>query len=178
MGSRGCAPWEHIVVWGSMKKGESGQVYAGEKPLYEVSFLISASVPEDSVASEVATINSLLAEAEGEILFAEAPKMRALSYPMLKTHLGKREKFDSAYFGSLIVALEGEKVKVLPKQLESMPSVLRALVVAVPPEALWYAEKRVAAKAEREAKHAALKEEANTLSQAELDKTIEQLVIE
>ncbi|HYF10044.1 MAG TPA: hypothetical protein VD967_00335, partial [Candidatus Paceibacterota bacterium] len=101
-----------------------------------------------------------------------------LAYSMIKAHVGKREKFDSAYFGSFIAALEKEGAAALTKSIESLPSVVRALVVAVPKEALFYAEKRIAAKAERDAKHAAQKEEAAAASAAELDKTIDQLVIE
>lgn len=160
-----------------MQKTEAGQVYTGA-PLYEVAFLISPTVAEENVAAETAAITAFVEKAGGEILFAEAPKLRPLAYSMIKAHVGKREKFDSAYFGSFIAALEKEGAAALTKSIESLPSVVRALVVAVPKEALFYAEKRIAAKAERDAKHAAQKEEAAAASQAELDKTIDQLVIE
>lgn len=160
-----------------MQKTEAGQVYNGA-PLYEVSFLISPNLPEENVPAETAAISAFVEKAGGEILFSEAPKMRPLAYSMIKAHVGKREKFDSAYFGSFIAGLEKEAAAGLTKSIESLPSVVRALVVAVPKEALATAEKRVAAKAERDAKHAAQKEEAAATSAAELDKTIDQLVIE
>ena len=161
-----------------MQKSEPGQVYNGEKPLYEVSFLISPNTSEENVVTEVAGIVALVEQSGGEILFSEAPKMRALAYSMIKSHVGKREKFDSAYFGSFIAGVEPEAATALMKSIEMLPSVVRALAVSVPKEALFYAEKRIAAKAERDAKHAAQKEEAVAVSQAELDKTIDQLVIE
>jgi ribosomal protein S6 len=160
-----------------MQKTEPGQVYNGA-PLYEVAFLISPNIAEENVASEVAVITGLIEKAGGEILFTEAPKLRPLAYSMIKAHVGKREKFDSAYFGSFIIALEKEGATALMKGIEALSSVVRVLGVAVPKEALFYAEKRIAAKAEREAKHAAEKQEAAAASQAELDKTIDQLVIE
>ena len=172
-----CLKGTFIVVCADMQKSESGQVYEGA-PLYEVSFLISPNVAEENVASEVAAITSLIEKANGEILFSEAPKMRPLAYSMIKAHVGKREKFDSAYFASFIAGLEKEAAASLGKNIDMLPSVVRSLVVAVPKEALFYAEKRIALKAERDAKHAAQKEESAALSQAELDKTIDQLVIE
>ncbi|MCE9643890.1 30S ribosomal protein S6 [Candidatus Parcubacteria bacterium] len=160
-----------------MQKTDAGQVYSGA-PLYEVSFLISPNLPEENVAAEVAAITGFVEKVGGEILFSEAPKMRPLAYSMIKSHVGKREKFDSAYFGSFIAGVEKEGAATLVKSIESLPAVVRALVVSVPKEALFYAEKRIAAKAERDAKHAAQKEEASAASAAELDKTIDQLVIE
>lgn len=99
-------------------------------PVYEISYLVSPSIPEEKLEGEVVALNKFLKESGAEVIAEEAPHMENLAYTMRKkTVSGAYEKCDEAYFGWVKFAIAPDKVDPLKKQFEKQASILRVLLV-------------------------------------------------
>ena len=151
--------------------------------LYELAFNLVPSIPEADVAKEVASIRSMLEKAGGAIKLSEGPKLIPLTYSMEKRMAGKKDSYDTAHFGSFAFEITAEAVPALHTAIAGLPTVLRYLLVNIPREALNPRERPVVVSTgySHDPKKGAEKPEGVTaapLSEAELDKTIEGLVVE
>jgi ribosomal protein S6 len=98
--------------------------------IYEVSYLISANIPEEQVGGEAESIKKLIVDAGASIVAEEAPTKEDLAYTMrVKKTSGAYENNDKAYFGWVKFELASNKVEALKKKIESLPTVLRMLLI-------------------------------------------------
>ncbi len=146
-----------------------------EKKLYELSFLLTPSLGEVEVAEALFDLTSHIEKRGGVIRGTTAPLMRELAYPMAKVTVGHREEHTSAYFGWIFFEAEPAMIATLSQEINMKASVIRPLLVETVEEAISLSEKAARRQEERDAP--APKEE-KVLSEVELDKTIENLVIE
>lgn len=146
--------------------------------LYEVGYLIVSSIPEEAVAGEVSKIKEAIEKNGGAIKSDEYPKLRTLAYEMRKAVGGHNyKKYNTAYFGWIRFEMEGISLDSVKKAIDSNDHVLRHLIVHVSKDAevilptLAESSSKVSPKKE-------VKTDAKPVSEAELDKTIQELVIE
>lgn len=153
---------------------------AEEKELsrvYEVAYLVAPNVPEDKVAEEVTSIKSLLETNGAFVLSDEFPRFRQLAYTLAKSLGGKNAKFSNAYFGWVKFEAGAAKLQDIKEGLSREANLVRFLVVKVDRESRR--PMRAPVWRGREVKHEAPKtEKAPAVSEAELDKTIEELLVE
>src|ERR1700757_3184795 len=71
-----------------------------ESKVYEVSYLLVPSVPQEKVVDEAAQLEAILAKGQATILSKEAPSLISLAYEMSKsTGSGTHDRYTEGYFG-------------------------------------------------------------------------------
>ncbi len=156
---------------------------AGKPKLYELAFNLIPSIPEADVAKEVSTIRMMLEKAGASIKLSEDPKLIPLTYAMEKRVAGKKDFYNTAYFGSFIFEVASEAIPGLHSAVVALPVTLRFLLIDISREALVQRERPVVVSTgySHDPKKGAKKPEGASvapISEAELDKTIEGLVVE
>jgi ribosomal protein S6 len=144
--------------------------------VYELGFLILPTIPEEHLGAEVQTIKSLIEKHEGAFITEDFPKLRSLAYTMKKTKAGENQKFDKAYFGWIKFEVNAGAVPVITETLEKNESLLRFMLIGTVRENTLYTQKAVF----RPTTDAGEKPEGEgeKMSEEEIDKTIENLVVE
>jgi ribosomal protein S6 len=151
---------------------------AGDEPaVYELGYHIISSVSEEALPKEVASVTSALKELGGSFIGEGFPTRMKLAYSISKKIDGSRRDFDSAYFGWLTFELEPAKIGAFKSALETLPSMLRFLIIRTTREELAAA---AAPQIERAAPMAGeikrlVEDESNagTLSEKDLDVALE-----
>ena len=154
--------------------------------IYEVSFLIAPSLPEEKVLETVAQIKDIFEKNGGAVVSDEFPKMRPLAYTVEKKFGGRIYKYDTAYFGSIKFESEATVLPLLKEFLEKSETIVRFLLVKTVRENTMASSKFIHAihtDETKEPKHEMKREAvaepaAPKMTTEELDKTIEELVVE
>ena len=153
-----------------------------ENRIYELGFHIVSSIPEEKLATELTAIKDVL-ETNGAVFVAEEfPKLKHLTYTMTKVVGPNHLKFDSAYFGWVKFEMNPESVAVAKKIFEHSEKILRFLIVKTVRESTLAVIRPPVFRSEPKPipgldtkKDAPVK---SPISEAELDKTIDALVVE
>lgn len=150
-----------------------------EPSLYEVGFHILPSVEEGGAQAEMAKIKAILESYGATIKASEGPSLKKLTYEMVKVTEGKNLGFDSAFFGSIVFETTAPVISEIKTDIEKIPTMLRFILIATMPEALVPREHKVSGKIDAE-KYRPEKPAipAAQISEVELDKKIEEMVIE
>lgn len=156
------------------------EVEGKDVKVYELGYHLLPTLAEGEVSREVAALKALVEKRGGVFITEEAPKMMDLSYTMTKAQSGTIMKFNSAYFGWMKFEMAPAHAAELKGEVESYPQILRYLLITTVRESTM-APRRVMAGVREVTPTATLrkmvKEEAQVpVSEAELDKTIEELV--
>lgn len=163
------------------EKAEAAEA-PNERAMYELAFHLTSKLNEEEVAKETETIATTVRAHGGEIAMTELPTLRPLTYPVSKVIKGKREAVEQAYFGWMQVRIEGEKLPALMATLGGMLPVMRVMSMVLPKEALLprSAALKVIRTPERELQRVEkpAAPAAPLMTEEELDKTIESLVVE
>ena len=101
---------------------------AGEAAIYEVGYHILSTVSEDSLENEAKTITDALTKLGAEVVGERSPASVDLAYPINKKIDGKREEFDSAYFGWVAFSLGSSDIEKVKEALDTNANVLRFLI--------------------------------------------------
>ena len=149
--------------------------------IFEVGYLLSPAVAEEQVAAEVQAIKSLIEKYDGAVITEDFPRLRPLAYAMTKESGGKKQKFDKAYFGWIKFESPVLAVNLIKENLSKNDKLVRFMVVETVRENTLAAQKvfktgTEIGKAPKE-EGAAKAPEAPAISQEELDKTIDNLVV-
>lgn len=146
--------------------------------VYEVGFHLLPIIDESSVPTEALKIRSIIEENEGIIISEEASKMVALAYDISKAVDTKRQKFNKAYFGSIKFEMDPSKILSVKNKVETLPNVLRSLIIKTVREDTMHVHKIPMFKKEnpKEEKGEEIAEKPKA-SEAELDKSIDELII-
>ncbi len=149
------------------------------KQLYELAYLISSHVPEDKISEVVARIKGVFEKRGMFVVFEEFPRFRQLAYMLVKPLGGKNEKYANAYFGFMRFEAVAADVVELTAIFKKDLDIVRFLVVKSGPErksvvrpTTWRRDtiKRDSPKVEAP--------KAQSMTDAEMDKTIEELLVE
>ena len=123
-----------------------------ESNIYELSYLILPSIPEDKVGEIVLAIKGVVVKAGGTEIDGEAPFKQDLAYQMSKTVGSSKYVVNDAYLGWLKFELEVAKIDEVKSAVEKMPEVLRSLVIKATRETIFtFAKAREALLAVEEA---------------------------
>ena len=148
---------------------------------YELGYHLSSFLSPEEMASAAHKIQELIGKLGGTISAEEPPKLHTLAYTIEYVHEGKKEKIDTAYFGFMRFSALPEKIPTLETDLRLLPRLARFLLVDLPPAALsiprrYGSEGNGQPKGDKgpEAKESP---SLATISSAELDKTIDELVV-
>ena len=153
------------------------------KQVYEIGFHILPTVAEEKLGDEVAVIRGAIEKAGGTIISEEFPKMRDLTYTMKKYIDTKKTSFAKAYFGWIKFELDVEAVAGIKTVADTHPNVLRHIIIKTVRENTLFVKPQAdkeegEEEAPKKEKVAPKKEEITKADEAEIDKSIEELVIE
>lgn len=163
---------------------EIDNIEQAENRVYELGFHIVSSIPEEKVPAEVAIIKDVLTTNGAVILSEDFPKLKNLAYTMTKVVGAKHLKFNTAYFGWVKFEINPEAIDVVKKAVEKSDAIVRFLIVKTVKESTMSAIKPPMFRSDAPAKPVAggeipkNKEIKSPVSEAELDKTIAELVVE
>jgi len=163
-----------------MEKEEQGAKNEGEAAIYELGYLLVPTIPEEKVGEEVSKIKDTV-EQEGFIISGESAELKSLAYTMSKELGGKKNTFTSGYFGSLIFQTEQGSIDDIKAALDKNERLLRILIIGRTKESLVPSARKpvglrtkTAGEPERSPKTPAER----AAQEKEIDKTIEELVVE
>lgn len=165
-----------------VEAGTTEDVDMDEKTVYEIGFHLLPSLSEDELTKEFADIKSLIESHKGAIISEGTPKAMQLAYTMVKKQEGKNAKFDTSFFGWVKFETTPDQVVLLKEEIDLMKMMLRFIVVKTTREDLTVQQKPIRRSEEPQPiiKKPEVKEkkmESTPISEAELDKTIEDLVV-
>ncbi len=158
-----------------------------ETRVYELGYHLVPSFTEEELPAEVAAVRARI-EAHGGIFIAdEFPRSTALTYTIFRSSGGKRERFSSSYFGWFKFEMDPGEAAKLKEELRTERRIIRFIVVktvrenTIVPKRLLTTEKEendALRKKEISAPREAEKSTGSPVSDEELDKTIEGLVVQ
>ena len=163
-----------------MNEEEKDIVSTDHEPrVYELSFLLVPTLDGASVSEETVVFRDLIIEKQGIIIAEGEAKERPLAYTMTKMIDNKKEKFDRAHFGWIKFETTPHMALEIKNALDIRKNILRFLIVKPTREEAVLErsiapKKRLSPKTEAKNKK---EEMSKPISQAELDKTIDALVI-
>ncbi len=155
---------------------------AAENRIYELGFHIVSSIPEEKLPAEVTAIKDVLGENGVAIIAEDFPKLKHLSYTMTKIIGPKHLRFDTAYFGWVKFEMNPEAIGKVKTALERNDNLLRFIIIKTVRESTLAVVKPPVYRSEPKPILGIDKKKAapvkSSISEAELDKTIEELMVE
>lgn len=105
-------------------------IHDDRQTVYEVGYLIVASIPDEKVPEEADKVRKIINDAGASIIAEEVPHHQQLAYTIRrKTVSGSYDKYDQAYFGWIKFELGSSKIEAVKKSVEVLPSILRMLLI-------------------------------------------------
>jgi ribosomal protein S6 len=120
-----------------------------ESRIYEISYILVPTIPEEAVPNETDRLRSLITKA-GEMISEEAPYLRELAYEMMKVINNENKRFTEGYFGWFKFESAPDNLETLKKAFESDQKIIRSLAVETVRENTLYTKRP--AKKEQEVK--------------------------
>jgi len=164
---------------------QESEEIADEPTVYELGYHLLPIIAEENLQSEVATIKSIVEKNNGTLITEEAPKLVQLAYTIFRGEGGKNKKFDSAYFGWMKFEMEPGNLQTTKEALDEYKQLLRYLLIktvresTLAPKKLIFEKPKITLPPPVKLKPVVKKEEPKqTISDEELDRTIEELVAE
>ncbi|MDE2188591.1 MAG: 30S ribosomal protein S6 [Patescibacteria group bacterium] len=103
----------------------------GDSNVYEISYILVSSIPQEKVAAEVKVLGDILTKNSAVIIADEAPELIHLSYEMKKsTGSGSYDHYSTGYFGWIKFSASAESVQNIERFFKAVPSVLRMLLIS------------------------------------------------
>ena len=132
---------------------------------------------------EVEALKAIVLQDGGSLVSEGEPKLINLAYSMTKSVADTKKKFNTAYFGWLKFETKSELMPSIKKAVDANPNVLRYLLIKTVRENTLYTPKlntRALAKEEAPAKvkKSVKTDEKKATSVEDIDKSIDELVIE
>lgn len=167
-----------------MEKKDENKKERGEGRLHahEVGYHIVPAVSIENLSNEVENIKNFLTKEGVVIISEEFPKMRELAYSISKNVGGIKRNFDTAYFGWIKFDARETPIAKIKKFFDENENILRFLLINTVRENTIFSanltdnEKKEEIKTSK--KEEDKKEVKSPISQEELDKTIDKLIVE
>lgn len=154
-----------------------------ESQVYELGYHIVSSVGEENLAAETSNIKELIEKAGGIFVSEDYPKSVKLAYEISKSMEGKNQKFDNAYFGWIKFEIKKEDVMKIKEGLDGNANILRFIIIktvresTTAPKITAFDKKAKILPKKTKALSVRKEEKKEIISEEELDKTIEELVV-
>ncbi len=156
-----------------------------EPKVYELGFLLVPTIAEEGLLSEVSALKEKIGKHGGTCIAEEFPKKIALTYRMAKEEGGKKIWYDNAYFGWVKYGLASVDAEEISEALKKTPSVLRHLLIKTvrestlaPKRPAYVRQETPKTEGKTGVRRMEKEKEKPAMTEAELDRTIEELVIE
>ncbi len=151
--------------------------------VYELGYSIIPDVSEEEAPKEALAIKDFIKEHGGIVISEEAPKYIDLAYDMFRTENGKKEKFETAYFGGIKFEMTPSGVIEIKNVLDSNRNILRHIIFKTVKEDTRADIRLPHARTERKQtvapKSTPKKEEIGVpVSEKALDESIKEIVVE
>ena len=150
----------------------------GPPRAYELAYLVSPNVPEDKVAEVVSRIKAVLEKQGVFILSDEFPKFRQLAYTLVKPLGGRNEKYTNAYFGWVKFEVFAANLEAIKTDIEREAQLVRFLIVKTEKESKFAAKAGFWRKDTVKRETPKIEVKVPSMTEAEMDKTIEALIVE
>ena len=153
----------------------------GGKQVYELGYHIVSTVAEENLPKEVEILKAIVFQDGGSLIAEGEPKLINLAYSMTKSVADAKKKFNTAYFGWIKFETKSELMPSIKKAVDAYPNVLRYLLIKTVRENTMFTPKlniRTVEKDAPKAKKSIKTGEKKAASVEDLDKTIDELVIE
>jgi ribosomal protein S6 len=164
------------------KQLEEGGLQAGLcEQVYELGYHIVSTVAEENLSKEAEALKAIVLKDGGSLVSEGEPKLINLAYSMTKSVADTKKKFNTAYFGWIKFETKSELMPSIKKAVDAYPNVLRYLLIKTVRENTMFIPKlnvRTVEKDAPKAKKSIKTEEKKAASIEDLDKTIDELVIE
>ncbi|MBI2482449.1 MAG: 30S ribosomal protein S6 [Candidatus Vogelbacteria bacterium] len=103
---------------------------AEEHRRYEIGFLLSPLLTEESLADTIKTvITSTIEASKGTVESVTTPKRLALAYPVAKVIDHKRSNFKEAYLGAVVFTAPTEATAKILQTITNATVVIRTLLI-------------------------------------------------
>ncbi len=146
--------------------------------IYEIGYHLVPTIDEVEIPAKASKIKSLIEENEGLILSEETPKMAVLAYDICKTVNSKKQKFNKAYFGWVKFEIDPSQIANIKNKIEAMAEVLRFVIVKTIRENTMHTPKIPMFRKENvKEERTEEKTEKPKISEAEIDKSIDELLV-
>jgi ribosomal protein S6 len=160
------------------------EIVEDEDPkIYEVGFHVVPTTAEDDLSSVVNAIRNDIESASGVIMSEGTPEMVQLAYPMDHIVANKKSIFDSAYFGWIKFQVVPGSILKIKDNFEKNNDVFRFLIINTVKEDTISRKpavkaRKASSKSDMSTKAGMKKEPKEEISVSEVDKAIEELVVE
>ncbi|PIQ92352.1 MAG: hypothetical protein COV70_00830 [Parcubacteria group bacterium CG11_big_fil_rev_8_21_14_0_20_39_22] len=153
-----------------------------EPKVYEVGYHIVPLFAEEELTGKVGELKGILEKENAVVISEDFPKLTELSYTMRKLKEGKYQKFDRAYFGWIKFEASPESVLRIADAFKSDEGILRSIVIKTVRENTFVPLRAIKEREEKatigNVKGDKKEESKSPISEEELDKTIDELVVE
>ena len=150
-----------------------------ELKIYEAGYLLVPELAEGAVAEEVNSLKTLILDKFGGAeISSEMPKPIDLAYTMERRVGSKNEKYSKAHFGWIKFEVSPEAIGAIKAVLDNNNKIIRFLIIKTVRNNTLVTKKALRAGENGKKKSADENEPVAAMSEEELDKTIEGLVIE
>jgi len=99
------------------------------REVYELGLLFKPTLSDQELPASVEEIKKSIEVKTGEVLSEGQPKMQALAYVMEIPYSVPREKYDHAYFGWIKFDLPKDQVKTLEQEISASKNFVRYLLI-------------------------------------------------
>ncbi|MBI2047960.1 MAG: 30S ribosomal protein S6 [Parcubacteria group bacterium] len=153
-----------------------------EPQLYELGYHFLPTLTEETLPEEVGKLKDRIEKHGGIVVTDQMPRVLTLAYSISKVINEKRKYFDTALFAWIKFRMTPANVLEFEKELRHNKNILRFIVTKTTQEKAVSLKKMVFLKEKRAPRLKRplekKKEPTKVLSEAELDKTIEELIVE
>jgi ribosomal protein S6 len=157
---------------------ENDKDLALEPRLYEVGYHILPTVAEEDIPGQTTALRNAIESRGGNVVGDGMPSMVALAYPLPKVLANKRKTYTSAFFGWMKFEMTPDQTEGFKKDLEGNENILRFLIVKAVKDKPVVPSEKMAFMSDEGEKKPEVETKKDDASSAELDKTIDDLVIE
>lgn len=186
LGYRGFRKRKLSVSMAEQKIQKETQDEGTEARVYELGYHLVPALREEELPAEVSSLRSRIEALGGVFIADEFPRSIPLAYTMFRSSGGRRERFNTAYFGWVKFEMDPSSAEKLAKELRGEKKLVRFIVIKTVRENTMIPKRLLTEREENEALRkkeiSAPREEekssGNPVSDEELDKTIEGLVVQ
>lgn len=146
--------------------------------IYEVGYHILPIVSEADLGARVTAVRDAIESSGGSIFADEYPKHMDLAYQMVKVVSNKRATHNAAYFGWMKFEADPDAAKKIDDALKKDDFVLRHILIKTVRENTMVPKKVFRDMRETESRPAEKEVAKPVMTEEELDKTIDELVID
>mgnify|MGYP001612613629 FL=1 len=164
------------------KELEANAAEEKEPRLYELGYHFLPTLTEEVVPEEAGKLKDCIEKHKGIVTSDQMPRSILLAYSISKTVNEKRKYFDTALFGWIKFRMTPALALELEKELRQNKNILRFILVktteerALSPRRMAFLKEKPTPRMRKTTP--AKKEPAPVLSEEELEKTIEGLIVE